>query len=136
MAAMRRPGSLIEGHLGPILGPSASGGPDRLGDEWGWLVHPRFSLLWMRLQSLGGVSPRVLTVRLRGGVTQLLQEEDPRTFADEGLPCRHVAQLLQTGGVQEMEEKKEGRGRESIATPPPGVGAGSWRRRRRLRRRQ
>ena len=27
---------------------------DRLGDEWGWLAHPRFSLLWMRLRSLGG----------------------------------------------------------------------------------
>ncbi len=55
-------------------------------------------------------------MRLRGGVAQLLREEDPRTFAEEGLPCGNgLLQLLQIGGVQEMEEREGGR--ESITTP-------------------
>ena len=47
----------------------------------------------MRLWPLGGFSPRVRTARLRGGVAQLSPEEDSRTSAEGGLPCRHLAMV-------------------------------------------
>ena len=103
---------------------------DRLGDEWGWLAHPRFSLLWMRLRSLGGFSPRVRTVRLRGGVAQLSPEEDPRTFAEEGLPCSHVVMVCYSyckpAGSRRWRRGKGGWGSKTNPPPPPPPTRRCW----------
>ncbi len=93
---------------------------DRLCDEWGWLAHPRFSLLWMLLWSLGGFSNWMHTMRLQGGVAQLSPEEDPHTFDEEGLPCCHMAMVCcsycKLAGSRRWRRGKGGR--KSITTPP------------------
>jgi hypothetical protein len=95
---------------------------DRLGDGWGWLAHPRFSpSLWMRLRPFGDFSLRVRTVRLRGlrrGMVQLLQEEDSRTFAEEGLPCRHLAMVCDRY-CKSVGSRRWRRGKWVGVPPPP-----------------
>ncbi len=119
-AAMGRSGIWIEGHLRP----SASGGPtSSVTSGVGWRTQG-FSLLWMRLWPLGGFSPRVRTVRLRGGVAQLSPEEDSRTSAEGGLPGRQLAMVC----CSHCEPRSPGGGGE-------GRGAGPWPPPRRRRRR-
>ena len=126
MAALGRSGSWIVGHLRP----SASGGPTgSVTSGVGWRTQG-FSLLWMRLRSLGGFSPRVRTVRLRGGVAQLSPEEDPRTFAEEGLPCRHVVMVCYSyckpAGSRRWRRGKGGWGSKTTPPPPPPPTRRCW----------